>query len=469
MTQSASPAEQPPAEQAYQAGVQAARAGDRARARVAFTQAVRADPAAVKSWMALYQVCGDPAERLFCLFTAGRLAPDDARLRQEYERFKAQHGGHGSITPRPLPELADLPQPRKPITPVLGLLTIANNRLAEGDEEGALRFLLRVLEDDPAQPDALAGVVRLLTRHRRLPEAIHWTERSIQAGNRDPGAYISLAEMLLLQGGGGVGQAWDWLARLRKLPDVRPAQLVRAASLYRQHGDLKTSLEVLHEAERVDPTDQGALVALAEAYDSLYHPERARAYYKRAMEANPRSEVGQAAEAKLLDIRPHTPAHVLTSNLYALREVVGVVLFFYLLAVLDAGLNLISLGIMGWLGVVLSAVGGYLLVTATSSPAQHILDPILREVGEAPPTSEHEHSADGYLPEMADDKPPLQLPLAWRGVIGAFGGALLIVAAVLVLQHSLAGTRETLAALYGRRMPEFLLDVFNQLIRFSGL
>lgn len=463
------------AEAIIQSGVQAARAGDRARARALLVRALRADPAAVKGWMALYSVLDDPAERLYCLFNAGRLAPGDGRLRQEYERFKAEFG---SIPPQPVPELADLPPPRQPASgsaagptagPVVGLLTIARRRFEEGDEAGALRALLRALEQDPANPDALAGAVRLLTRQRQFAQAIHWTEQSVQAGNRDPGAYISLAELLLLQGGAGAGQAWEWLARLRQLPDARPAHLVRAATLYRQHGDLKTSLAVLHEAERIDPHDQQALMALAEAYDSLYHPERARVYFKRAMEADPRSAVGQQAEGKLLDIRPEVPRHVQISTRYALREVLGVVLIFYLLAALDAGLNLISLGVAGWFGVLLSVLGAYLLVTATSSPAQRVLAPLLNEVGELPYQEKSSHSADDLLPDVEDEPPPVQLPLAWRTGLGVFGGILLVLAAVLVLQNSLAGLRETLAALYSQRIPDHLLDVFTQLIRLSSL
>lgn len=478
-----------PADRLYRVGVQAYQRQDRHRARTVWTQAVRLNPRHAPSWMALMQVCDTPDEQLYCLLHVRRLLPDDPRVRDVYTRFKRRYP---RIQPRPLPELADQPppasdSPRRSEPPiktaapaaasqkprklwaeqqrrqaVAARLRAAAGRLAEGDFGGALRIYQNILREDPAQPDALAGAVRLLTRERRLDEALRLTEQSIQAGNRDPGAYMSLAELRLLQ---GIGDPWEVLAALRRLPDVKPAHLLRAAALYEKQGQSKNALETLHEAEHRDPDHQPTLMRLAEMYDEYYQEERTRYYLQRVVDLDPRSELGRAAELRLLEYSSHVPRHVQINMLYALREVLGIVLFFFLLALLDTGVNMTRMDAGGWGGVLLSVLGGYLLVTAVSSPAQRIFALFISGDGAAEPQPPLIDQA-GYLPEPVREAPLPMLPKDVRWVLGVVGSVVLLIAAWLVLRNSLISTQETLQVLSGRRLPDYLLDIFDQMESF---
>jgi hypothetical protein len=112
------------------------------------------------------------------------------------------------------------------------------------------------------------------------------------------------------------------------------------------------------------------------------------------------------------------------------REAAGFGLIFVFLAWQDAGLNLLQLGVMRWLGVLLGIVGGYLVVTATSSPQQQ---PIAGWLGGViPDKRKYKKSEDneGLIEELSEIP---MIPPATRLILGVAGAALLVIAAMLVL------------------------------------
>ncbi len=491
-------AESPPLiESLYQSGAQALQAGDRARARALWIQALQQNPRDLKLWIALTRTCDSRAEQLYCLIQSRRLLPREIMLEAAYRRFRQRHA---DVTPEvpgwldlaailsdeelaalppepdihgPPPEAglsfptaaaqafappeerrrpAGLLDQRQRAERIRGLLLIADGRLARGDADEALSLYLSVLELDPANADALAGALRLLSRARRLEEAESLTVRSIEAGNQDPAAYVSLAELRLRT---GEGDPWEPLAALIDLPAVRPLHLLRAATLYWQEGRRKEGLAALHAAERRDPADQTVLMRLADAYRDLQHADRAVYYLRRVTDQGARTALGQAAEDALLDVAPHIPRYIQTSTLYALREVAGVVLIYFFLAVLDAGVTLTGIGLRGWGGLVLSAIGGYLAVTATSSPAQSLFGE-LRKARAAPPIRLDSRLREDYLPDPVEDAPFPILSKTWRIALGAAGAVILAVAAGLVLANSLSAARETLGALGSGVPPDYI-------------
>ena len=480
-----------PADLLYEAGRRALQAEDRRRARALWVQAVALNPRHVRSWTALLQVCADPDEQLYCLYQLGRLNPQDPRLRRAYERFRAQHP---SARPRPLPELtappaadprpetalaampdqplAEAPSPAAPARPAestaqsrthdavaarraeqltAGLLLVAARKREAGDDTGALAVYRDILRSDPTHVEALAESVRILSRQKRLEEARDWVEHSLRAGNRDPGAYVSLAELRLLIGG---GDPWEPLAALRRLPDLKPHHLLGAASVYWRHGQLRPALETLHAAEQMAPHEQAVLMRLAQAYEEL-------GSLKRVVDRGARTAIGQAAEELLLERAPHIPRHIQMHMLYALREVLGIFLLFLLIAILDAGVSLTGISLAGWAGLLLSLVGGYLVVSAASSPSQQVFQRFLR-----PSAAPEKRSApdDPYLPETLEDEPVPSLPMEVRLTLGTVGGVLLIVAAVLVLRNSLLSAQQTLSTLNSGQLPGYLLDIFDRLM-----
>ncbi len=502
----------PPAERYYQAALLALQQQDRTRARAQLVEAVRLDPLHAGSWRALIKLCPDPEEQLFCLQQLGRISPTDPRLRQAYQRFRLQNPAAES---RPLRELVQRPRARTsqqatvhtpavmpsdpladdaletidsdppassrpPLTPPVdplrdrsklrnplaarredrraaGLLVIASQKRDNGDLPGALEVYRDILHGDPAHAEALAEAVRILSRQRRLSEARDWVAYAIKAGNRDPAAYVSLAELRLLQGG---GDPWEPLVALCRLPDLKPHHLLGAAAVYWKHGRLRESLETLHAAEKRAPADPSVLMRLAKAYEELGYQDRSEGYLKRIVDQGTRSAVGQEAEHLLLERHPHIPRYVQVSMLYALREVLGIVLFFGLIAMLDAGVSVTGIGPAGWGGVLLSLIGGYLLVSATSSPAQNVFQRFLTQPLARPPRP----GDQDFLPsgQVVEEVPTLSVEV--RYVLGTIGAVLLIVAVVLVLRNSLVATQQTLRTVSSGRIPDFVLEIFDVLI-----
>lgn len=448
-------------EHLYETGMQAYTLADRARARALWIQVVQAEPNHARAWTALLRVCADPAEQAYCLMRLFRAAPEDPRTREALQRFRH---AHPNVRPRILPELVTAPaagvgRSQAP-DPVPKMLEVAAEKRASGDDEGALRIYLDILDWNPAHGPATTQAARLLADLKVLTEAAVVLDRSITAGNRDPAVYLALAEIRLHRGG---GDPWQVLEALRRLPGLLPGHLLHAADLYWSQAEYKTALELLHEAEQRDPHYQPTLMRFAEAYRDLRHPERARQYLQRVVDLGARTPLGRRAEGILLEVSPHVPRYIQTNLIYALREVVGIFLLYACLAILDAGLTLSGIGLAGWVGMLLSVAGGYLLVSATSSPSQWVFQRFLAEPDEAPAPS----GGEAYLPAMTSEKPLPALPLEARAVLGTVGGVLLAVAIVLVLQHSLLATQETMGMLDRRQLPDYLNNILSELFRFA--
>jgi hypothetical protein len=137
----------------------------------------------------------------------------------------------------------------------------------------------------------------------------------------------------------------------------------------------------------------------------------------------------------------------------AWREVFGLFMLFFLLAWEDAGANTALMGSRRWMGVLLSLVGGYLLVTATSSPQQQ---PLARMLGgivpDSPKTPQRRINWIGSLlrgsgidiDEEKFHSGPIDqatnlpiIPLWLRFVMGIAGLAMLLLAFALVFTRAL--------------------------------
>jgi hypothetical protein len=113
----------------------------------------------------------------------------------------------------------------------------------------------------------------------------------------------------------------------------------------------------------------------------------------------------------------------------ALREAVGFGIIFVLLGWQDAGLDLMRLGPQRWLGIGLSILGGYLLVTGLSAPQQKPLAGWLG--GKVPPPKAIKSDDDPETPTAL----PI-LPGVLRGLFALAGGIVLVGAFLLVFSTS---------------------------------
>jgi hypothetical protein len=129
----------------------------------------------------------------------------------------------------------------------------------------------------------------------------------------------------------------------------------------------------------------------------------------------------------------------------AVREAVGFGVIFVLLGWQDAGLDLMRLGAQRWVGVGLSILGGYLLVTGLSSPQQKPLASWLG--GKVPPpekVTDDENAAPTSLPI---------LPGVLRAGFALVGGAVLVGAFLLVFSTSIGLLRHP--------TPPFVPSIFD--------
>ena len=95
-----------PADRLYETGMQAFRAHNSARARVAWTQALQQDPTHARAWAALLRVCHDLPEQLYCLIQLQHAAPGDPRSEVALGRFRR---ANPDVQARVLPELRQVP------------------------------------------------------------------------------------------------------------------------------------------------------------------------------------------------------------------------------------------------------------------------------------------------------------------------------------------------------------------------
>jgi hypothetical protein len=162
-------------------------------------------------------------------------------------------------------------------------------------------------------------------------------------------------------------------------------------------------------------------------------------YYDRAVRLGSRSKKGKEADKKLAAFVPVLTDRERGRVWLAVRETVGVMLLFLLMAWQDAGLSLLDLGPRRWAGVVLSLVGGYLLITATSSPQQEPVASWLGGSVPAEPTGENPLQAVPAAPGRAAQEPthlPI-VPESVRYLLGTAGAVLLVTAFILVFYHAL--------------------------------
>ena len=215
-----------------------------------------------------------------------------------------------------------------------------------------------------------------------------------------------------------------------------------------------TAIRVLQSALVHRPDDAVLLNRLAEIHEMTGREALAMQYYERVANHAVRSDLGKAADKRLSLSVPVMTDNERGSTWLAWREVFGICLLFFLLAFQDAGLNLATMNAGRWMGVLLSLVGGYLLITATSSPQQV---PLARMLGgrlpeDNPKTPQRKTNPfasfmasigielDGESQFIGPIEEPSRLPIIpeWiRWVFGISGAIMLLFAFYLVLPQAI--------------------------------
>jgi tetratricopeptide (TPR) repeat protein len=451
----------------YREGVLAIRdQKDIARGRDLLVQSLRQDPNNDMAWLWLTRTVTDRQKRLEYVERALKVNPANEQARQLKDRLQAAPPPEPPIPPaEPPPEPASAPPASpflatpaatgrsviRPIGPktvdipvtqgekeqIAQLMDKADIYLESGDEEAAVAQWVEVLKLRVDHEVALRNAAGHLWRMRYWDDAMELVQRAVDAGTRVPSIYLTAIDMAERRG--DQGEAEVLRERIATLPAADEQLLVTVADYYVERYQTDQALRFLQQAIETHPDSQKLLVKLGDVYQQLDRNQEAMVYYDRAVRLGSRSKKGKEADKKLAGFVPVLTDRERGSVWLAVRETVGVMLLFVLMGWQDAGLSLFDMGPRRWVGVLLSAVGGYLLITATSSPQQ---EPVASWLGgrvPVTPVGEDTLQPVPAAPGRAAQEPthlPI-VPASGRYLLGTAGIVLLVMAFILVFYHAL--------------------------------
>lgn len=321
------------------------------------------------------------------------------------------------------------PTTRKPLTVdekkhIKALLKQAGKLMKAGDGMGALESWVKVLHRQVDQTEALQGAVRFLLGEQEYEYARELTWRAIRAGTTDPAVYMTAIDIAHLSG--AYAEFYALVAHITRLPGNHETLLMDAVDRFFKDMQTQQTLDMLTRALEKYPNNQALLLRLGQLHENMRQIDTARRYYDQAARVRSGTQASRLADRRLRNYTPVLTDRERGSWALALREAAGVALVYLVLAWTDARLDLLQVGGERLGGVGLALLGGYLLVTATSSPQQVLIVRLLG--GAAPKRSPAEGQAPTELPILPD---------VVRALFGVLGLALLLLAFILVFQRSI--------------------------------
>lgn len=443
---------------------------DFAKGRDLLTQSLRIDPNNEIAWMWLSRTVSDRQKQQQCLERALQINPNNEQVKGLMQRLTQNGNGNGNgasasadvaktktlppptITPpakakTPAPAaktktptpVASVPAPTPSKSPaqnsqIKTLLNKADASLEKNDTEAAIEYWVRVLEIEPDHEVALANAVRYLSRLKYIDDARELVWNALNAGTTHPSVYLTAIDIARHQRNDG--EADDLRMKLASLPTADEDLLFTLADHFLKHSQEVQALTVLRNGIESHPKSQKLLLRLADLTKEHGNNQEALALYEQAARLGARTKEGKAADQKILEFAPSLSDKERGSVGLAVREAAGFGLVAFLMAWQDAGLDLLRLGPARLVGVLISVLGGYLVITATSSPQQQ---PLARWLGgvvpEPPEVPKDDFEAAGMSPQLITELPAITLP--FRLVLGVLGIGILALAFYLVFSMSI--------------------------------
>jgi len=405
---------------------------DAAEARRLLTESLRIDPQNEMAWLWLARTISDPQKRLQCVERALAINPAN----EQALAIKRQlNGGAAEAVSEKKPTTAanrklSLNEEKR----LRAMLKEADDLVEAGDVEGAIEKWVTVLDIQVDHEIAMRNAVGYLSRLKYIDDARELVWRALDAGTQHPSIYLTAIDIARHKG--EFAEMETLGERLVKLPDVDDAMIVSIVDRFIQQEQHMRALEILSSVIEDHPKSQKLLTRMGDLHKMAGRDAEALKFYDRAARLGTGTKEGREADQKLLEHVPASSDRERGSVALALREAAGIAVIFIVLAWHDAGLDLFNLGLERWLGVLLAFVGGYLLITATSSPQQI---PIAKWLGGKVPENAN-------IPDEEDedfDEPiaqASQLPIISDGlrfVLGIGGAGLLVAAFALVFSVAL--------------------------------
>lgn len=351
---------------------------DFARGQTLLKEALKIDPQNDLAWLWLSRTIKDPETRLKYIDRALQLNPNNEMAKALREKTADQLGASPtSVAVIPESPLASGAHKTKivgdPLTPeekqkIDYYLKSAQQAVEANDMERAIEQWVQVLYIQTDHPAALPQSIRALMKMNFLDDAEELIWRALDDGSTEqslPPILISLARR-----SPDYTRLEQTRLHLASLPNIDAVFLNEMAEDVIVNTSPRAAFGFVHTAAMSHPTDQPLLWKLAELYDLAKQEDKATDVYKQIVAINSRTEIGKQADLRVLKSAPGVTDRERGSVMLAVREVIGIALLFFLLAWQDAGLNLFDLEPMHIAGIGFSLLGGYLIVTGTSSPSQ---------------------------------------------------------------------------------------------------
>jgi tetratricopeptide (TPR) repeat protein len=300
----------------------------------------------------------------------------------------------------------------------------------------AIEQWVQVLDIEVDHIEALGNAVRHLSRQKYLDDAREITWNAINAGTTHPSVYMTAIGIAERQG--NPGEADDLRLKLVQLPEANEQMVVKTFEHFIGQGLTTQAVQALDYALPLHPKSQKLLVQRAQLAQDMSLPKEALQFYERAAQLGTRTPEGKLADEQLLKFTPRLSDKERGSIWIAVREAFGFGFVYLLLGWQDAGLNLVQLGTGRLLGVILGIIGGYFVISATSSPQQRPLAKWLG--GKVPEPTYKQTNQSAYDRDMAEPETHTELPIlpvVVRIIFGLIGVIILIGAFALVFSTAL--------------------------------
>jgi tetratricopeptide (TPR) repeat protein len=404
------------------------------KGRELLTQSLRLDADNDMAWLWLSRTLTDREKQRQCIERALKVNPDNQQAQAFMER----------IMNTPVPPFHPTTTPKSPppqekvvaddTTVIRSLLKKADTLMEQNDTEAAIEQWVHILDIQPDHEEALGNAVRYLSRLKYMDDAHELVSNAIKSGTTHPSVYLTAIDIAKYQK--NFPEADNLRLKLATLPAADESLVVGIVDHFLKNAQEGAALQVLKNAVESHPKSQKLLVRLADLTKDQGRTQEAFELYESAARLGARTKEGKAADVKLLEFAPSLTDKERGSTILAVRETFGIGVLFLLMAWQDAGLNLLHLGVNRWIGVLVAILGGYLAITATSSPAQQPLARLLGGiVPKAPEKPKTDFEAATMLPEHISDLPAITLPV--RFILGAAGMMLMVLAFWLVFNTAI--------------------------------
>lgn len=417
---------------------------DAALARKLLTESVKLNPDNEMAWLWLSRTTSNADKKREFIERALWINPENEMALALREQLSVADAREAMLDEQPSSR-REPPRTTGKQTPA-ALLSEAERLLECGDTEAAINRWMLILDRQPDHPEAIQNAVRHLHKLGRRDDAWALVKQAIDAGTTSIPIYMTAIDLARLRR--EQGEADDLRERVALLPGADEALILKMVDDFTELAQPTRAADLLEKALAKHPNSPALLLRMGDLQEhALGRKAQAMLYYDRAARVGGKSR--RTAEKAMHSFTPVITDRERGSFLLALREAVGFGAVYLLLGWQDAGLNLLNMGAQRWLGVGLSVIGGYLLVTALSSPQQKPLAAWLGGKVPNPPPAlppppdsirlDAEPTASGAVQE------PTHIPIILPGMRALFaivGIVVLVGAFILVFSMSIQLLRQ---------------------------